>query len=135
MQRGEIMGKRVESAEQCSALRECKRGNRGCFGVRWTAFARITPGGCGSQNRASKERRMNFENQYNRRHHKIIMRKTKSEASWNDLAFEQCETVEKWLFDEKLSYPETAEGEKGARFRGWRRNRAAKCGESAAICG
>jgi hypothetical protein len=38
----------------------------------------------------------------------LMMRKVRSDSPWNGLTFEQCETVEKWLFDEHVSYPETA---------------------------
>lgn len=32
------------------------------------------------------------------------MRKTRSEARWNELSSEQLETLDKWLFEDKLSY-------------------------------
>ena len=35
-------------------------------------------------------------------------RRPRSDSNWKNLTMEQCETVEKWLFEERLSYPETA---------------------------
>jgi len=37
------------------------------------------------------------------------MSKTKASAAWNDLSAEQRETLEKWLFEENLSYPQAHE--------------------------
>jgi hypothetical protein len=36
------------------------------------------------------------------------MKKLRSNSNWNQLASPQRETVEKWLFDEHLSYDDTA---------------------------
>lgn len=38
-----------------------------------------------------------------------LMRKVRADSKWNGLSTEQCETVERWLFDENVSYTETAE--------------------------
>jgi hypothetical protein len=37
------------------------------------------------------------------------LRKTRSDSRWNSLAPEQRETVEKWLFEDRISYAETVE--------------------------
>ena len=33
-----------------------------------------------------------------------MLKKTKSDARWNQLSPEQVQTLDKWLFDDKLSY-------------------------------
>jgi hypothetical protein len=38
-----------------------------------------------------------------------MIRKVRSDSNWHGLTFEQCETVEEWLFEDNLSYTETAE--------------------------
>jgi hypothetical protein len=38
-----------------------------------------------------------------------MLAKVRRDSNWSGLTFEQCETVEHWLFDEKCSYAETAE--------------------------
>ena len=42
------------------------------------------------------------------------IKKVRSDSHWSGLSFEQCETVEKWLFEENRGYAETAERVKHA---------------------
>lgn len=37
------------------------------------------------------------------------LRRQRSDSNWNGLTLEQCGTVEKWLFEERVSYAETVE--------------------------
>jgi len=51
-------------------------------------------------------------NQQNRNEVRALekrMKKVRSDSHWSGLTFEQCETVERWLFEDNRGYAETAE--------------------------
>jgi hypothetical protein len=51
----------------------------------------------------------NEPNQNDKRALEKRLKKVRSDSNWNGLTFEQCETVERWLFEENRGYAETAE--------------------------